>query len=132
MADDNIGRDKFSFQLDEDGAVSVESAVFQALGAASMCWSETPTGVFDSTKAKEIGEALLEKLGPESCPGCEHSSDAHPFVVVNGKRVWICVKQLNTGRPSCYACPQHGQKPTFKTHLIDGTSSWYIDDSVQE
>ena len=25
-----------------------------------MCWSETPTGVFDSTKAKRIGDELVE------------------------------------------------------------------------
>lgn len=43
---------------DED----TESSVFQALGAASMCWDETPTGVFDSTRAKKIGEELIAHL----------------------------------------------------------------------
>jgi hypothetical protein len=42
--------------------VTLEEAVFQALGAASMCWSETPKGTFDSTRAKEIGDALLEVI----------------------------------------------------------------------
>lgn len=56
---------KFSFQLNEDGKLPLESAVFQALGAASMCWSETPKGIFDSTRAKEIGEALLLKIRAE-------------------------------------------------------------------
>ena len=37
--------------------------IFQALGEASMCWSETPKGVFDSNKAKEIGEKLMKDLG---------------------------------------------------------------------
>lgn len=37
----------------------LEEAVFQALGYASMCWSETPTGVFDSTAAKSAGDALI-------------------------------------------------------------------------
>lgn len=42
------------------------SAVFQALGAASTCWESLEhTGVFDSTRAKEIGEALLKELGIE-------------------------------------------------------------------
>ena len=36
-----------------------EDVVFQGLGEASVCWSETPKGVFDSTKAKEIGETIM-------------------------------------------------------------------------
>jgi hypothetical protein len=28
--------------------------VGEAIGEASMCWSETPKGVFDSVKAKEL------------------------------------------------------------------------------
>jgi len=40
----------------------LQEKVFQALGEASMCWSETPKGVFDSTKAKEIGEQLIRDL----------------------------------------------------------------------
>ena len=27
-----------------------------------MCWSETPHGIFDSTQAKAIGEALLKRI----------------------------------------------------------------------
>lgn len=45
-----------------DRAPNIRSAVFQALGTASMCWSETPDGVFDSTLAKEVGEALLAEM----------------------------------------------------------------------
>lgn len=36
--------------------------VFEALGALSMCWSETPKGEFESTRAKEIGDALMIKI----------------------------------------------------------------------
>jgi hypothetical protein len=37
--------------------------VFQAIGAASICWDNIrAAGVFDSVRAKEIGEALLEEL----------------------------------------------------------------------
>lgn len=43
---------------DED----TESAVFLALGAASMCWDETPTGVFDSERAEQIGNELIAHL----------------------------------------------------------------------
>lgn len=47
---------KFEF----DRADSIESAVFQALGAASTCWESLDnTGIFQSDRAKEIGEELL-------------------------------------------------------------------------
>lgn len=39
-----------------------EELVMQAVGEASMCWSETPKGVFDSNKAKQVGQKLLEDL----------------------------------------------------------------------
>lgn len=52
----------FEFTREEDGSLSKESAIFQALGAASLCWSESPKGIFDSTRAKEIGDALVAEL----------------------------------------------------------------------
>ena len=44
-----------------------EELIMKAIGEASMCWSETPKGVFDSTKASQIGKKLLEdiKSGPK-------------------------------------------------------------------
>lgn len=50
----------FTFQFQEGEVPTIETAVFQALGAASTCW-DTPegAGVFHSERAKEIGEALL-------------------------------------------------------------------------
>jgi hypothetical protein len=42
---------------DEDDPL--RAAVFQAIGAASMCWEEIPHGVFDSTKAKWVGDGLM-------------------------------------------------------------------------
>lgn len=41
---------------------TLENKVFEALGEASMCWSETPKGVFDSTKAREIGDRLMRNI----------------------------------------------------------------------
>jgi len=41
-------------------AKDLEQAVFMALGAASVCWDAAPTGLFDSTRAKDIGEELLQ------------------------------------------------------------------------
>ncbi len=44
-----------------------EKLIMTAIGEASMCWSEIPKGVFDSTKAVRIGKKLLKdiKSGPQ-------------------------------------------------------------------
>ncbi len=39
---------------------SLEEAVYQSLGAASVCWSETPSGEFDSTRAAALGKQLVD------------------------------------------------------------------------
>ena len=36
--------------------------IFISLGRASMCWSETPRGVFDSTTAAELGEEIMKAI----------------------------------------------------------------------
>lgn len=40
----------------------LETLIFVALGEASMCWSETPKGIFNSDKAKLVGEKLVEDI----------------------------------------------------------------------
>jgi hypothetical protein len=51
-------------------------AVFQALGFASVCWTESPSGVFESEQAKQVGDELMgiivqyAQLYP-----CEHTAD---------------------------------------------------------
>lgn len=40
-------------------------AVFQAIGAASMCWSGTPKGVFQAEKASQIAVELCFKIANE-------------------------------------------------------------------
>jgi hypothetical protein len=55
-----------------DDATDRRSAVFQALGAASACWENlSGAGVFDSTRAKAIGEALLAKLEELDAEGAQ-------------------------------------------------------------
>lgn len=49
----------------------LEALVFQALGQASMCWSETPKGMFDSAQAKKIGKDLIAAI------------KAHEQIVIN-------------------------------------------------
>lgn len=41
---------------------TLKNKVFEALGEVSMCWSETPKGVFESSKAEEIGNRLMKEI----------------------------------------------------------------------
>ncbi len=41
---------------------ALTNEVFEAIGAASMCWQPYPSGVFDSTNAKKIGDDLIDKI----------------------------------------------------------------------
>ncbi len=40
----------------------LESMIMQALGRASVCWDVIPTGLFDSTRAVEIGRELAQDI----------------------------------------------------------------------
>jgi hypothetical protein len=42
--------------------MTIEELVGQAIGEASMCWSEPPKGVFDASKAEEIAERLMDDI----------------------------------------------------------------------
>ena len=46
----------------EQIAKEIEPRLYAALGMASMCWSEIPIGVFNSERAQEIGNELLELI----------------------------------------------------------------------
>jgi hypothetical protein len=53
----------FQFVQHPDEDLTLEEILFQALGAASMCWEHPEkAGTFDSTRAKAIGEALLREV----------------------------------------------------------------------
>jgi hypothetical protein len=55
----DVPSDPFGF----DALTDPRELVFQALGAASACWENLAgAGVFDSTRAKEVGDALLARL----------------------------------------------------------------------
>jgi len=61
----------------EPSVEEIREKVFQALGQASMCWDMTPVGVFDSSRAKRIGEELITALSKlqikgegNLCKGC--------------------------------------------------------------
>lgn len=58
-----------------DKAETLEEAVFQAIGTASVCWSETPKGVFQSDLAKSVGEGLIKWIQ-------DAEARAHPMIVL--------------------------------------------------
>lgn len=41
---------------------TLQRLILEALGEASMCWSEQPTGVFDDQRVVRIGERLMKEL----------------------------------------------------------------------
>lgn len=45
--------------------MTLKNKVYEALGQASMCWSETPKGVFDSSLAAKIGDELWSDIEKE-------------------------------------------------------------------
>ena len=53
---------KLKEAMEEKG---LKTKVFEALGEVSMCWSETPKGVFDSTNAERIGNELMKEIENE-------------------------------------------------------------------
>ncbi len=40
----------------------LQAIVFQGLGEASMCWTETPQGIFDSRNATRIGLEIMQAI----------------------------------------------------------------------
>ena len=85
---------EFDFQFSDNEQPTVEGAVFQALGYASLCWSETPKGVFDDTAARDVGDKLLEfiKAHPQqlttAAPCQVHKGHSPPSHVNEVHHVW--------------------------------------------
>ena len=52
--------DALTSEIGEDD--KLRQIVFTALGEASMCWSETPRGIFDSVGATIVGDKLLKDI----------------------------------------------------------------------
>jgi len=74
---------------------TLEEQVYQALGEASVCWSLTPPGVFDSEKVKGIAQTLLAAIEadkaqavaaavPSANPAPKAKKADTPFIGRNG------------------------------------------------
>lgn len=57
--------DDFSFSVHEGERLTLKAAVYQALGAASTCWTEDQGEgrVFDDRQATHVGETLMAFIG---------------------------------------------------------------------
>ena len=44
---------------------NLKRKIYQSIGAASMCWDQTPKGIFESDRAKLIGEDLEAAIESE-------------------------------------------------------------------
>lgn len=53
---------------DPDWEGALAQRVYEALGAASMCWDESPLGIFDSDRAIAVGDELLRYIRDEYIP----------------------------------------------------------------
>lgn len=83
---------KFEFQPEHDGTVPLETAVFQALGAASACWTNLAgAGVFESERAEAIGQALIARINElalDARPGDQRMTFAW-YHYGQGHRYWV-------------------------------------------
>lgn len=53
----------FQFAQGLDAPITLEEILFQALGAASMCWeSPDKAGTFNASRAKLVGQALMREV----------------------------------------------------------------------
>ena len=52
----------------------LKKKIFESLGAASMCWSETPKGIFEVTRCKQIGDDLVSALETEEAANTSTSA----------------------------------------------------------
>ena len=70
----------------------VDDIIYFAIGEASMCWSEVPTGIFNTTRANEIAKRLIAELAlrdqaiaraafEQGVEECRKWGDGHPYMI---------------------------------------------------
>lgn len=48
--------------MDQQSKEELKTIIAQAVGAASMCWTQTPQGVFDTTQAIQVATDLYKSI----------------------------------------------------------------------
>ncbi len=62
--------------------LEMHAAVFQALGYASVCWDEAPTGVFQDQEASRVGEELIGIINKYKIQYPERQPQPHQVVIM--------------------------------------------------
>ena len=97
----------FAFVERSDEVLSMSEIAFQALGAASMCWEPRPTGEFDGTRARAVGEAFMRELDREM-------GQQHKYTI---QGMWSAVLDLiGMVRKSGSATPLKDLEEMARTH----------------
>ena len=79
--------------------------VFMAIGEASMCWSEVPSGVFESTRAKKIGDKLMEGISRHQSNPIDPDYNKNK-VAMNGHGIPVC-PECGTKIEACGDCDRN-------------------------
>jgi hypothetical protein len=117
---------------------AISEAVFQALGEASMCWSERPTGVFDDVQASAIGKKLLEVIRAnmievtrrgKTKPKADLANDDIDPVAI-GHTCYYCPSPAESQCPTChkFTCYEHRRDfpPDFDEHWCENCTGKHI------
>lgn len=83
---------------------SIEELIGQSLGEASVCWSQTPQGVFDSTKCKAILDRIMARLNREE-QGSFHMTSVTAFGFWDRIRVLFGRKLILRSKVNCQRNP---------------------------
>jgi hypothetical protein len=81
-----------------------EELIFQALGAASMCWTGAPSGTFDSTRCKQIGEELIAALGAAEALKPSHNSQSKYAEQICSQCVIVASCSIRKSNPKLKGC----------------------------
>lgn len=57
-----VEENEHGFLLSEGDEIDLATAVYQSVGAASMCWATVPTSVFDMVQAQTVAERLIAQI----------------------------------------------------------------------
>jgi len=98
--------------------------ILEALGEASMCWSETPQGVFDSTKGIEIAKKLYEEILKEKSGNLPEAN--RNAVLADGLPDHYA-GDLNKQRIKQYKmlANRYGVKDDIAMHIFCAGADWY-------
>lgn len=108
----------------------LEKLVYQALGEASMCWSQVPKGIFQSNKAVEIGKKLINAIQALSQSEWISVEDRLPEIGLNEEFEHASeMILLSDGEFTYYG--QYESSEEFGSYFIDANGDDFENDGVE-